>query len=472
MTQNVPDRLISQLSKFVSSQMGLYFPKERWADLKRGITSAALDLDFDNPVSYIHWLLSPPLIKKKVDTLAKHLTIGETFFFRDENIFYALKNNIIPELVKKHGKKDKSIRLWSAGCSTGEEPYSIAIFIDQTMVLLEDWDITILATDINTGFLQKAVKGVYTSWSFRNTRKWVIEKYFKKIAPNRFEIAPYIKKKVGFSQLNLTSKAYWAPLSNTAMDVIFCRNILMYFDPKVINEVVERLTLCLVQGGWLIVNPIEAAFVQNSDLYKIQLPGTILFKKKYADRHKESPKDTRTRKEIAEPEQNIYQEACALYKQGRYKESVKKLTGLFHNGQAGDNVSVLEPGPMALIAKAYANQGKLVEAKRWCKKALDAEKLHPGHHYLLATIYQEEGRVEESIKFFKKAIYLDPKFVLAHFMLGNLAHQEGKKNESIKHFNNVLSLLLSIDTEEILPHSGGLTAGKLAEVVQTMIKGG
>ncbi len=468
MTQNVPDYRISQLSKFVSSQMGLYFPKERWTDLKRAIEAVALDLDFDNPVSYIHWLLSPPLIKKKVDTLAKHLTIGETFFFRDENIFYALKNNIIPELVKKHGKKDKSIRFWSAGCSTGEEPYSIAIFIDQTMVLLKDWDITILATDINTHFLQKAVKGVYTSWSFRNTRKWVIEKYFKKIAPNRFEIAPYIKKKVDFSQLNLASKAYWTPLNNIAMDVIFCRNILMYFDPEVINEVIERLTLCLVQGGWLIVNPIEAAFVQNSDLYKIQLPGTILFKKKHANRHKESPKDTR--KEIAGPERNIYQEARAFYKEGLYKESVKKLTGLFHNGQPGYKASVLDSSSMALIAKAYANQGKLAEAERWCKKAIDAEKLHPGYHYLLATIYQEEGRVKESIKFFKKAIYLDPEFVLAHFMLGNLVKREGEKNESTKHFNNVLSLLLSINTEEILPHSGGFTAGKLAEIVQTMIK--
>ena len=285
MTQNIPDHLISNLSDFVKSQTGLYFPKEKWRDLDRGVKAAVQELAEEHTigedtVSCIEWLLSSPLTKKQLDTLVGHFTIGETFFFRDKNIFQVLKDHILSGWVKPGQGREKSIRFWSAGCCTGEEPYSIAMLLDQMASELKDWKITILATDINTRFLQIAEKGVYTRWSFRDTPDGIMKKYFKKRANNRYEISTHLKEMVNFCQLNLAKQDFPSAMKNThSMDVIFCRNVLMYFAPDLRREVIKRLTHSLVEGGWLIVSPSEAAFVQQSGLNSVRFPGVSLHRK-------------------------------------------------------------------------------------------------------------------------------------------------------------------------------------------------
>jgi len=162
-TQNIPDSLISQVSDFVNSRTGLYFPKEKWRDLKRGIKWAAREKGFEDTKLYLQQLLSSQMTKSQLDTLIEHLTIGETFFFRDKKLFQALKDNILSGWIRSPDGRGKRIRFWSAGCCTGEEPYSIAILMDQLIPKNGDWDISIRATDINDRFIDKAVNGVYTS---------------------------------------------------------------------------------------------------------------------------------------------------------------------------------------------------------------------------------------------------------------------------------------------------------------------
>ena len=512
MDQNIPDHLISNLSDFVRSQTGLYFPKEKWRDLNRGVKAAVRELTDEHTIgedteSCIQWLLSSPPTKKQLDTLVGHLTIGETFFFRDKNIFQVLKDHILSGWIKSSPGRETSIRFWSAGCCTGEESYSIAMLVDQMMPELKDWKTTILATDINTRFLRKAEKGAYTRWSFRDTPDGIVEKYFKKRANNRYDISPHLKEMVNFCQLNLAEQDYPSALKNThAMDVIFCRNVLMYFAPDLRGEVIKRLTHSLVEGGWLIVSPSETAFVQQPDLNAVRFPGAVLHRK--GPPRKEDPEqrfsktrprlfpfpavsplnrrppgdketkhkrlrrktDKKREKRYVKPKQDIYQESVNLYKKGRYEESVEKLTALLSNRKNGHGTFLLNPESMALLAKSLANLGQLDEAKNWTEKAVHTEKLNPGHHYLLATINQEQGRLTESISSLKHALYLDPGFVLAHFVLGNLTRQQGKINESRKHYKNVLSLLLSMDHEEILPYSEGMTAGRLMETVRLTVE--
>jgi chemotaxis protein methyltransferase CheR len=124
------------------------------------------------------------------------------------------------------------------------------------------------------------------------------------------------------------------------------------------------------------------------------------------------------------------------------------------------------------LARAYANLGKLSEATEWCKKAIEEDKINPGSHYLLATIQQEQGHVEEAVKSLRRALYLDQNFVLAYFALGNLTRQQGKVKEAKKYFDNALSLLSADHQEVVLPESDGITAGRLMEIIQTMICGG
>ena len=154
--------VLSKLSLFVASKIGLSFPNEKFVDLERGIKSASKEFNFENVEDFIDWLLASSLNHTQIEILASSLTIGETYFYRDEKYFEILENKILPGIISSRRNTEKRIRIWSAGCSTGEEPYSIAILLNKMIPDLKDWDITILASDINPKFLKKANEGIYT----------------------------------------------------------------------------------------------------------------------------------------------------------------------------------------------------------------------------------------------------------------------------------------------------------------------
>jgi len=283
MTQDIPEKLIVQFSELITSHIGLYYPQNRWRDLLRNMESVSKEMGCGNVESCIQSLLSSPLTDKKIEVLIKHLTIGETFFFRDNCVFQAVKDTILPELICSRNKNGKKISLWSAACCTGEEPYSIAMLIDQMIPSWEDWKITVLGTDLNAEFLSKAGRGLYSNWSFRSAPSWIKTRYFKSCGENSFELSPRIKKMVTFSQLNLASKNYSSVLYKTEeMDVIFCRNVLMYFSPELREQIIGRFSEILVEGSWLILSPSEVPFINHPSLTPVQFPGAIFFRKETA----------------------------------------------------------------------------------------------------------------------------------------------------------------------------------------------
>ena len=174
--------------------MGLYFPEARWGDLERGIVSSARELGFADIEAFSKWLRSTPLTKNHVEILANHLTVGETYFFREKESFQVLEEHVFSELIRTRHENEKRLRIWSAGCSTGEEPYSIAILLSRLIPDLKDWNITITATDINLRSLKKASEGLYSEWSFRSAPSWIKESYFKRIENGHYEIIPLSRK--------------------------------------------------------------------------------------------------------------------------------------------------------------------------------------------------------------------------------------------------------------------------------------
>jgi chemotaxis protein methyltransferase CheR len=283
MTTAISSSMLSQLSEFIAREMGLHFPTGRWADLERGIRSAAREFDFEDVEVCIEWLLSSRPVREKVEILASHLTIGETYLFREKKIFEALEESVLPELIRSRSGGGQRLRIWSAGCATGEEPYSVAILLSKIIPDFNNWNVTILSTDINPRFLQKALLGVYSEWSFRDCPRWVKDKYFKETKDGRFEIVLDIKKRVIFSHHNLAEDPYPSLLNNTnAMDIIFCRNVLMYFAQDQVNKVVQGFYDCLIDGGWLIVSPTEASHVLYPQFTVVNFPGAILYRKEVA----------------------------------------------------------------------------------------------------------------------------------------------------------------------------------------------
>ncbi|MBI3053916.1 MAG: tetratricopeptide repeat protein [Betaproteobacteria bacterium] len=473
-----PELLLSSLSEFLAAQMGLHFPRERWGDLERGIAAAASEFGMADVQSCINWLVSTSLTRNQVEILASHLTVGETYFFREQRSFEMLEEHVLPEILRVRGETGSRVRIWSAGCCTGEEPYSIAMLLDQLIPDAVKRNFTILATDINPRFVRKAAEGVYSEWSFRETPPWIRERYFNRRKDGRFEIKPHIRKMVTFSYFNLAGDVYPSLWSNTnAMDVIFCRNVLMYFGAEQAREVVAKLRSSLVDGGWLITSPAETSGILFSAFTAVEFPGVFFYRRMASGAPRTvvaghrlpafdvAPKSLHPEELIAPPELpglDVMRSAPPLEAPREPAQVQEMEPGAIHEQKPDESEAPRHR------ARTCANQGKLAEAIEWCERAIASDKLDPASHYLLATIQQEQGYTDSAAQALKRALYLDPQFVLAHFALGNLCLSQGRHRNAERHFGNALALLQVRPHGEILPESEGLTAGRLIEIVMSV----
>lgn len=475
----------SRLSELVAESMGLHFPRERWDDLRRGMAGAAQELGCEDVAACVDWLLSAPPTKAQLEVLASHLTVGETYFFRDAQMLEALAANILPELIGARRGREQRLRLWSAGCCSGEEAYSLAILLHRLLPDLREWHVTITATDISARFLQKAAAGVYGEWSFRNAPPWLKQRYCNRTPDGRYTIIPEIRKMVAFAYLNLVEDVYPSLATDTnAMDVILCRNVLMYLTPPRMHKVIGKLHHALLEGGWLAVSPSEASKAMFPQFVNVNFPGAILFRKGGTSSApmpafvapaieeslpRESPAAPVLAERAALTEEPVAAEAArgplasaeSLYREGRYGEAADELQAAYAEGAP-------EPGALSLLARALANQGRLAEALAWCDRWVAADRLDPAGHYLRAIVLLERGDPVQARFSLQRAIYLHPSFVLAHFALGNLARGGGKMDQADKHFANALDLLREHQPDDLLPESDGLTAGRLAEFITSL----
>lgn len=487
MSQEISDSTLSLLSAFVAREMGLLFPKKRWRDLERGVTLATRQLGFGGTEECVRWLLSAPLTRPQIEVLAGFLTVGETFFFRDPRTFEIAAGEILPGLMRLRRGRDQRLRIWSAGCSTGEEPYSIAILMHRLLPDLENWNVAILATDINTDALRRGMSGVYGMWSFRDAPPWLKTFYFTPEGKGEFRVAERIRRMVSFEYLNLAEDSYPSLHTNTnAMDLIFCRNVLMYFTLEMRRKVIKKLHGSLVENGWLMVGAVESQ--RSYEPFEAVRFDSVTCYRKGGGEQPAPPASVRPASEeppqappapAAQPPRQpqpqggavsaaepltappSYEEAAAFYRQGLYAQAADLLAELAGHGK-------LPAEAMTLLINSHANLGELAEALRVCEEALRRDKLDPALHYLRAGILQEQGVLEEARASLRHALYLDPKLVLAHFVLGNLALLGGEAETASKHFNNALALLSALAPEDILPGSEGMTAGRLREIIRSM----
>jgi chemotaxis protein methyltransferase CheR len=466
------DDRLEQLARYLVRNTGLHFPAPKLGDLERNILAAAKDFGFKDIDVCIDWLLSSSLTRSRMDVLTRHLTIGETYFFREKQSLDVFSKSILGEVRERHAG-DRCLRIWSAGCASGEEPYSIAIMLKETMPDLADWHITILATDLNANFLEKALRGIYSKWSFRQCPPAIRGKYFTAVDKGSFEIKPEIKKMVNFGYLNLASDVFPSVWNNTdAMDVIFCRNVLMYFASDVVERVLGNFHRGLVDGGYLIVSPSETSPVFRPRFSPSRFArGLSVYRKsgvastagdEVMEVCKISPQPTMALPEAAVvgPSQVVPAGVESAPEMPVSKEIIVESVEIKQDNAVD----------MLRLARTCANHGHLAEAAQWCRKAIAVNKLDPDAYYLLGSVLLEQGQIEEAIMCFKRVLYLDPDFVLAHFALGNLTLRLGRTGEAARHFTNTLVLLRKCQPGDILPGSEGITAGQLTDTVHAHVK--
>lgn len=481
----ISEPMLQEVSERIECRSGLHFPRERFADLQRGLVAVARELGFRDAGAYAESLLSRDLCAADLEALAGSLTIGETHFFRDPCAFAFLETTLLPELIAARRAGQRRLRIWSAGCATGEEPYSIAILLHRLIPDLDDWHITILGTDLNPKVLARAAAGIYTEWSFRDTPAWVKPRCFLKRSGGRHELQPWLKRMVSFACLNLVDDVYPSVLNNTnAMDLIICRNVLLYFAPARIPQIVGRFHSALVDGGQLVLGAVEASQLTFPELTPVAALGVALYRKNGAaaaqivsesgrkatigDRCGPQPsagppapsaRPHPPRETVPVPPAergNAFAEANTLYAAGRYREARATLLAWNSRQHAGD------PRAAGLLAQCHANLGELAEALVWCERAVAISRTDPELHFLRAGILQELQRDEEALRALRSVLFLDPAHVLAHFTMANLHRRRSHMPLASKHLANVRLLLANRDPGEELPQSGGLTVGRLS----------
>jgi chemotaxis protein methyltransferase CheR len=472
----IADDLWQRVSEFVARTTGLHFPAERRPDLQRGLTAAAAEFGFTDGAGCANWLLSTPLTRPQLHALVSHLTVGETYFFREPKAFDALRGSILPELLRRRRGREQRLRLWSAACSTGEEAYSLAILVQQLLPDWQDWEVTILATDINEHSLQKAVAGVYGEWSFRESSSEFKERYFTRGANGRFTIAPEIRQCVHFAHMNLAQDGFSSATINTgSMDVIFCRNLLIYFTAAHARQLVENLRRSLLDEGWLVVSPSECSQALFSQFAAVNFPGSILYRKGNPQEGSASnwaPPAESAATAFAPPQASVAPFASTLAPEMR--PAVPEMLHAAPEVHPAVPEQVLPAGTessqtFSLQARTLANQGRHAEALVWCERWIAADKIDAAAHYVHATVLQEMGQREAARRSLQRAVYLQPGFALAHFVLGNFARAAARPAEADRHFANALHVLRDSPPDALLPESDGLTAGRLVEIITTLL---
>ena len=491
----LPEATLHKISHIVADQLGLHYPKNRLADLERGILSAASELGIKETIPDItEWLSGTGLTSEELNVLATFLTVGETYFFREPAGLETFRTTIVPELIRERRDGDKYLRIWSAGCCTGEEPYTIAILLKELIPDIRNWKITILATDINRNFLQKARTGIYNSWSFRETPPDVKKKYFIHSGKS-WEINPDIKEMVSFEPLNLANDHYPSMQTDTQkMDVIFCRNVLMYFKPEQLKQVAHRFFQSLSDKGWLLTSAVELNDEYFSDFTPQKCNQGIFYRKvpvsdktiispavNVVTRHsvfsgKPSPslkvKPARPVPRPPSPGPAPSKATAAthmsvsdinlLFEKGLYQQCVQQCIRLLEKKPSEINA-------LTLLVRSYANSGNLAEARKWGDKLLLQDGATADAYCLVATIMIEENETSIAESILKRALFTDQNHVLAHFLMGNLYQRNGNRRLAAKHFRNVSDLLSAFPGNQIVTGFEGLTSGRMIEITKTLI---
>jgi chemotaxis protein methyltransferase CheR len=273
---------IARIRDLIYQEAGILYADNRLRTLqerceKRMGEAGALSLQ-----TYFEHLTVGPARRSEINSLLNNITVGETCFFRNQPQLDALRRIVLPRVVEAQSKTQlRRIRMWSAGCSTGEEPYTLAMLaLEEKTGILKDCTVDIQATDLNEVSLEHANKGLYGDYSVRNLTPYFRQKYFTP-SGNCLQVNPSVQALVTFSRVNLFDPA--RVLFMKAMDVIFCCNVLIYFDSASKKTVIQHFYSSLQKHGYLFLGHSESLYGITDDFRLVHLPSATAYVK--ADRN-------------------------------------------------------------------------------------------------------------------------------------------------------------------------------------------
>lgn len=271
---DLPDDLFRLLRDAIYRRSGLWFADSSKYLLQKRLSPRARELNFESFQKYYYFLQYDPRAEGEFDEIFDAVTTKETYFFREASQLTAFVEEIVPDILSRKGVK--KIRVWSAGCSTGEEPYSIAIMLQEAK-LFDRVGFDIFASDISQQVLVRARKGQYRDASFRVTDPDLRDKYFTREDDNSWRIHDDIRNRVSFGRLNLYDEPRVSLLGS--VDAIFCRNVIIYFDDASKRTVINSFFNRIVDGGYLLLGHAESLISLSTQFKLRHLKNDMVYQK-------------------------------------------------------------------------------------------------------------------------------------------------------------------------------------------------
>lgn len=476
---------VERFRGIVAARLGLQFETSRLSFLA-DVLRRRLDGRGENPEQYLRKLEGCLYDDEESAALAQELTIGETYFFRNGEQFRALSEVVLPGLLRQR-TDSKSLRILSAGCASGEEAYTLAM-VARDAVPDPSWRVLIRAVDLNPAALECAAAARYSPWALRETPPDVERRWFSP-SGRMLALAPAIRSAVSFERRNLTldDPELWRP---GFYDVIFCRNVIMYFSPETMREVVARMAIALAPGGYLFLGHAETLRGLSDDFHLLHSHDTFYYRRRHA-----AQESSNEHSHVAPPPKRLaISEGGAgagrpLGYRARLRTSARAARGIvappdaqvltawrsprvlellrderfadaleFVGSQDDDSC---DRDVMLLTAALLVHAGQFEAAEQAVRRLLALDEMISGAHYVLGLTHEAAGDEESAIGAYRLAAYLDPGFAMPRLHLGTLARRRRDLAVARRELTQALLLLSREDPARLILFCGGLTRNAL-----------
>jgi chemotaxis protein methyltransferase CheR len=471
-----------RFSQLMLERCGLHFPPKRRSDLELGVQRTFRDSNCADLDAYYLLLQDPRRGAAEMDRLINTLTINETHFFRNAGLNDALYDHVLPQIIERQ-RASRTLRLWSAGCASGEEPYSLAIMLRELLPDVDRWSVTLLGTDINTEALGRARAAVYGNWAFREQRaKGYRSRYFQPLSKatpatraetpsspdvsasrgQSYALIPRVRNMVQFAHFNLVKDDYPSRETNTEhIDLIMCRNVTIYFTEAITACIIDRFHEALADDGWLVVGHSEYSLTTYRRFQARNFPGAILYQR--APRRPETGSCPSVQLEPRGAEPQVLGLRADVV-----ESEIARPTGLVPD--APRPLAVPPPAPaeatMSQVECAPSHQQKIAQARKLLdtgrseqardvllQQVQDADPSEPDYASacaLLGEAYANLGHSRHAEHWCRRALRVDELLLPAYYTLALVLQNQGQFEPAI----DAMKKVVYIDRNNILGHFG------------------
>jgi len=478
-------------------ESGLFFEMDRQGLLRSALTDRMTARQIKTPHEYYQLVRNPVDGPGEIKALIDLVTVGETYFFRNQPHFDALRRSILPQLIEQRLSGSRSITIWSAACSTGEEPYSLAMLLLETLPHAESWNISLLATDVNREHLRRAREAVYGARAVRNVPPAWLEKYFEQRDGSHF-LREQVKRLVRFGHHNLVRDPYSLP-GMQHVDLVFCRNVTIYFTLDVTRRVMGHFAECLADGGCLFIGDAETLWQVSDKFAPVEFPHTFIYQHA-----------TRRMQQAATLLVNLPEPAVISAPQPAPRAGLSATSGPppgvesspLVTAHAGKSASMAKfsckRGKAALRAKDYdealtqfngvlcedpfnieayvgkasilADRDQHDEAIAQLQQVIRYDNLSCEAYYLLGVLYAKKGDLPNAVASFEQAVYVDHTLALVYFSLANIFRSQGRGDKACRQFLNALQAVEGRPNDELVRFSDDITCEYLRTACQRCLE--